>query len=118
NWIKGVEALEEYQPGGYHPVMIGDMLHNRYPVVDKLGHGGYSTVWLAQDTVLKRYVAPKVNTANAQPREAKVLRTLSKLPTSLSPPAHGRSLVPMIFDEFQVQGPNGIHACYTTVPIK
>ncbi|GKZ64950.1 hypothetical protein AnigIFM63309_000378 [Aspergillus niger] len=54
NWIKGVETLEEYVPGGYHPIMVGDLLHNRYCIVDKLGSGGYSTVWLAHDTVIKR----------------------------------------------------------------
>lgn len=116
NWIKGVETLEEYQPGGYHPVMIGDMLHNRYRIVDKLGHGGYSTVWLARDTTIKRYVALKVNTADAHSREATILMTLSKSPSSLSPPAHGRSLIPVILGEFEVQGPNGAHACCTTSP--
>jgi serine/threonine-protein kinase SRPK3 len=29
NWVKGVESLEEYQPGGYHPVMVGDILQDR-----------------------------------------------------------------------------------------
>lgn len=32
-WIDGVEDLEMYEPGGYHPVMIGDILHARYHVV-------------------------------------------------------------------------------------
>lgn len=27
NWIQGLEALEDYEPGGYHPIMIGDTLH-------------------------------------------------------------------------------------------
>jgi hypothetical protein len=49
NWIDGAESLEKYKPGGYHPIMIGDILHKRYRVVDKLGFGGYSTVWLAHD---------------------------------------------------------------------
>ncbi|GKZ81396.1 hypothetical protein AnigIFM56816_005913 [Aspergillus niger] len=39
NWIKGVEMLEEYVPGGYHPIMVGDVLHNRYYIVDELGSG-------------------------------------------------------------------------------
>ncbi|OJJ78121.1 hypothetical protein ASPBRDRAFT_71356 [Aspergillus brasiliensis CBS 101740] len=116
NWIKGVEALEEYQPGGYHPVMIGDILHHRYRIVDKLGHGGYSTVWLAQDVAIKRYVALKVNTADAHQREATVLKALSAPPSSPSSPVRGHNLIPVVLDEFEVQGPNGTHACYTTDP--
>ncbi|KAE8153175.1 hypothetical protein BDV25DRAFT_149818 [Aspergillus avenaceus] len=26
NWIDGAESLEKYGPGGYHPIMIGDVL--------------------------------------------------------------------------------------------
>ena len=35
--------------GGYHPVKIGDLFHNRYHVVRKLGWGHFSTVWLCWD---------------------------------------------------------------------
>jgi serine/threonine-protein kinase SRPK3 len=44
DWIGGVERLETYKPGGYHPVMIGDAMHTRYTIIDKQGFGGYSTV--------------------------------------------------------------------------
>lgn len=44
HWIDGVERLEMYELGGYHPVMIDDLLHDRYRIVDKLGYGGYSTI--------------------------------------------------------------------------
>jgi hypothetical protein len=67
NWIRGVESIERYTPGGYHPVMVGDTLHKRYRIVDKLGSGGYSTVWLAHDDKLDAYVAPKVCIADAPP---------------------------------------------------
>ena len=113
NWIKGVETLEEYEPGGYHPIMIGDILHGRYHITDKLGFGGYSTVWLAHDTHLKQYVALKVNIASLLPRETTVLKALS---APLAPLPYGdtrRSLVSSLLDEFEVQGPNGRHACYT-----
>ncbi|PKY08918.1 kinase-like protein [Aspergillus campestris IBT 28561] len=111
-----VETLEEYQPGGYHPIKIGDVLNDRYHIADKLGFGGYSTVWLALDTHLKRYVAVKVNIADALPRESKVLKALSApLPPSSS--VHpGRGLVAAFLDEFKVQGPNGKHMCYTMTP--
>ncbi|CDM37059.1 Protein kinase-like domain [Penicillium roqueforti FM164] len=45
--IEGVEKLESYRVGGYHSMTIGDHIHNRYQVVHKLGHGTYSTIWLA-----------------------------------------------------------------------
>lgn len=67
NWINGAENLEKYKPEGYHPVMIGDVLHDRYRIVDKLGFGGYSTIWLAQDRYQEEYVAVKVGIANSLP---------------------------------------------------
>lgn len=112
NWISGVETLEKYEPGGYHPVMVGDILHGRYHITDKLGQGGYSIVWLAHDTHLKQYVALKVNIASSVPRETKVLKALST-PTPFSPRHPGRGLVPSLLDEFEVQGPNGTHTCHT-----
>lgn len=44
------ENAARYCAGGYHPVQIGDSFnHGRYKVVNKLGYGMYSTVWLAFD---------------------------------------------------------------------
>ncbi|KAJ5180238.1 hypothetical protein N7492_003448 [Penicillium capsulatum] len=114
NWIRGVESLEEYRHGGYHPIMIGDMLYDRYRIADKLGFGGYSTVWLAQDTHSKQFVAVKVSIAESLPHEIKTVKALS-LPPSL-PMRPGRDLIPVLLDEFKVQGPNGEHFCYTVTP--
>lgn len=48
--IQPHEALEEYVPGGLHTVALGDTFYGgRYCIRDKLGYGGYSTVWLARD---------------------------------------------------------------------
>lgn len=117
NWINGVETLEEYRPGGYHPVMVGDVLHGRYHIADKLGFGGYSTVWLARDTHLQRYVAVKINIADSCSRETKALKALSAPLSSSSLPVHpGQGLIPTILDEFKVRGPNGEHTCYTVTP--
>ena len=47
-----VEYVEEYKPGGYHPIRLGEFLRDsRYVVLRKLGYGSYSTVWLARDRV-------------------------------------------------------------------
>lgn len=116
NWIKSVEKLEEYQPGGYHPIMVGEVLHDRYHIVDKLGFGGYSTVWLARDTHLNRYVAVKVNIADSNPRDGKILKALSASSLTSLPVHLGHNSIPVFQDEFKVQGPNGKHTCYTVTP--
>jgi serine/threonine protein kinase len=86
--------------------MIGEVLHLRYLIVDKLGSGGYSTVWLARDNNLDEYVALKVCIADAHPSETKVLRALSALDGA-------RGFVTALLDEFKIQGPNGNYTCFT-----
>ncbi|KFY45713.1 hypothetical protein V494_00818 [Pseudogymnoascus sp. VKM F-4513 (FW-928)] len=82
--------------------MIGDILHRRYHIVDKLGYGGYSTIWLARDTYLEQYVAVKIGTADLPSRETQILRALA------SPSEHpGCQSIPLPLDEFEICGPNG-----------
>ncbi|BCR93161.1 uncharacterized protein AKAW2_10207S [Aspergillus luchuensis] len=118
NWIDGAESLEKYRPGGYHPVMVGDLLHDRYRIIDKLGYGGYSTVWLARDTHMERYVAVKVGIANSLPHEIKILRALSAPASVPSSVRAGLDSIPVPLDEFEVTGPNGTHPCHTTTPAR
>lgn len=110
NWIMDVESLENYVPGGYHPIMIGDILHDRYRIVDKIG---YATVWLSYDTRQKCYVAVKVRTADSALQEAETLRAISSQAPLPSPSCLGRDSIPSLLDEFKVYGPNGTHRCYT-----
>ncbi|OAA63429.1 protein kinase domain protein [Niveomyces insectorum RCEF 264] len=111
--IWGVESLEDYKKGGYHPVTIGDTYNGRYLIVDKLGYGGYSTVWLARDNVSNCYVALKVGISESDlaSQESYILRSLLSSPSS--PTQTGRDCIPQVFDEFDVRGPNGSHHCYT-----
>ena len=57
------EPAEDYAPGGYHPVALGDVYDERYEVQHKLGWGVYSTVWCCRDLRSRRRVALKIQKA-------------------------------------------------------
>ncbi|KAN0070215.1 Protein kinase-like domain containing protein [Elaphomyces granulatus] len=104
--IDDVESINMYRPGGYHPITIGDHLHDRYQIMHKLGFGPRSTIWLAWDNSAGRYVAIKIPIAEAHSQESIVLHQLSANQL--------QALFPPIFDEFFVTGPNGKHQCLVT----
>ena len=133
-----------YKPGGYHPMAIGDKLHHgRYQVLHRLGHGAYSTSWLAlnlhcegtpppaaqeqakteMDPPRSRYVAIRISTACAQRREAALARPRNGRPRhrrfSFLPPWGGVqpgncNFALAVLDKFDVAGPNGTHRCLVT----
>lgn len=109
-WQEGVENLERYCVGGYHPIQLGDEFsHRRYRVIHKLGYGSFSTVWLAKDQKDKRYVSLKVITsaASGSSSEAKIRHCLRE-----GNPEHpGRNFVLSSLDDFWIDGPNGRHQC-------
>ena len=102
------EDLEEYQEGGFHPVVIGDQFQNqRYSVIHKLGSGGYATVWLVQDHQENRYAALKILTgySSTYTHELKVYQHLQ------AKGGYEKCLVVPLLDSFWVDGPNGHHLC-------
>ncbi|EHK98032.1 putative Serine/threonine-protein kinase SRPK2 [Glarea lozoyensis 74030] len=54
------EGHAVYQKDGFHPVNIGEVYNGKYKVLRKLGYGNYSTVWLVQNELDKKYWAMKV----------------------------------------------------------
>lgn len=55
------EDFEDYKSDGYHPVYLGERFkEGRYIVVQKLGWGHFSTVWLALDKETDTHVALKI----------------------------------------------------------
>ena len=54
------EGMPDYKIGGYHPVHVGEILLDRYIIIQKLGWGHFSTVWLTKDLKYNSYVAIKV----------------------------------------------------------
>ncbi|KAH7133707.1 kinase-like domain-containing protein [Dactylonectria macrodidyma] len=107
------ESLERYCPGGYHPVRIGDVFNNgKYKIVNKLGYGSYSTVWLSCNLETKRHVALKVLTADSYGHkddifELDILKNIKA--QQIQHPGRGHILG--LLDDFEHHGPNGNHAC-------
>lgn len=65
SWEDGLENLEDYRLGGFHPLHIGDKFkHNRYTIINKLGSGSFATVWLVNDEIENAYRALKILTAD------------------------------------------------------
>ncbi|KAF5327327.1 hypothetical protein D9619_004016 [Psilocybe cf. subviscida] len=108
-----------YRPGGFHPVHIGDAFKDgRYIIVHSLGSGTYGSVWLANDSSTKTYVALKILAADAAQRSGNIhsvdeeLEILSQLRDSAN--ETGSDAVMRLFDHFLHTGPNGTHQCIVT----
>ena len=100
----GIEDLDQYQSGGYHPVVIGDLVASRYRIVHKLGSGAFAIVWLARDVKEDIYVALKIIQAGASD-DSNELRIHQYLQQIGSTRAH----VAALLDHCFVEGPNGRH---------
>merc|ERR1711887_441255 len=106
------ESPSDYVKGGYHPVRIGDLFHNRYHVVRKLGWGHFSTVWLCWDLLEKSFVALKVVKSAAHYTETaldeiKLLKCVRE--TDEEHPFRSRTV--QLLDDFKISGINGTHVC-------
>ncbi|KAM7213633.1 Protein kinase-like domain containing protein [Rhypophila decipiens] len=98
------EDVEDYRPGGLHPVHLGDTFDGgRYNIVHKLGSGGYSTHE-------KKWVALKIVTAEQSTfvldKTALSQQAISGLLASGTP-----GYIAGYLRQFSFEGPNGHHPC-------
>ncbi|KAF7307322.1 Protein kinase [Mycena indigotica] len=101
----------DYEPGGLHPVHIGDIFANgRYEVMDKLGFGYSSTIWLVRDLTTATYASLKILEARrtVSPTELVVLKHLE---ATFNAEEEGSKHVVRMLDHFVHEGPNGAHMC-------
>lgn len=113
--IEGVEMIEEYEPGGYHPVLLGDLFDDgRYKIVYKLGYGGYSMTWLARDQMLDKYVAIKIMKAFVEDDEEQQIAL--RVSALMCEDPEETNLLSILLDSFTIHGPNGTHKCLVVEP--
>lgn len=107
--LDNIEDVQDYRPGGFHPISIGDCFEqDRFKVLHKLGYGGSSTVWLARDqggTKLGRLVALKALRADASSTSNSALTIPAILQAAKNPCAG----IQTVDHHFTVKGPNGTH---------
>lgn len=118
------EGEDAYKPGGYHRVNVGDQFNSRYVVVEKLGWGHFSTVWMCFDRKRSTpenpdYVALKIQKSAAHYREAAIdeIQLLKCCSAALATPAaqaeypKGENCVVNLVDSFDHGGKYGTHVC-------
>lgn len=129
------EPLIQYRSGGYHPVHLGDTLHEgRYTIINKLGWGQDGTIWLAKDSRwvwldrlhmylrsaqkfdlfcfgrYSRLIAIKICRSEIRHESEKEAILLRRLATG--PARHpGKKHIAQLLDRFEITGPNGRHLC-------
>lgn len=100
------EDLEWYEPGGFHPVHLQDVYDSRYSIVHKLGFGGFSTVWLARDSMEDEWVALKILASEPSTKSTARSNILEDNDIQSS------ALFCVPKQEFWIDGPNGRHLCF------
>ncbi|KAB8277168.1 kinase-like domain-containing protein [Aspergillus minisclerotigenes] len=112
------EWVEDYRPGGYHPVVLGDVFNNgQYKVIRKLGEVHLLYFVVHRYLFLFRnsgYVALKilVSEISRSTTELRILRHITEVA-----PAEGGRHITRLLGEFEHHGPNGVHRCLVFEPM-
>ncbi len=121
--VNSSEPVGFYSEGLCYPICIRDILIGMYRIVHKLGWGGFSTVWIAQDLRHNKLVALKIGISGNEQEldiQKEILRTVKDTSHCLTYldafpliGANGTYYVMV----FPVRGPN-IRDCLQELPRK
>ncbi|KAL1851132.1 hypothetical protein Plec18167_001902 [Paecilomyces lecythidis] len=118
------ETVPGYDSTEYCPVGPGDVFHDRYKMVTKVGWGGSSTVWLARDTKRHifqrpRFVAVKVhNSSGGNSTDAAEERNLEEYIALRNRQHQGHAFIRTHIDVFEVPGLGRWHLCLVYEPMR
>ncbi|CAG9945608.1 unnamed protein product [Clonostachys rosea f. rosea IK726] len=79
----------------FRPTHPGEILNGKFKTISKLGFGGGSTVWLAEN-----------------------LKFIQKIIADAKRPHDGLDFIRTPIDEFHLEGPEGTHLCLVYVPMR
>ncbi|CAJ1028047.1 Protein kinase domain/Protein tyrosine kinase, putative [Leishmania shawi] len=111
------EDKSAYKEGGYLTVIPGRIVHSRYVLIQKLGWGEFSTVWLGYDTkhatmgrgLSQAFVAVKIAKCRSSVQEATRYEVSLLRYLEVRLPRH--AAITNIIDCFDVRGEFGMHTC-------
>jgi serine/threonine-protein kinase SRPK3 len=106
----GLEKIYSYETGGHHPVHLGDIIHERYQIIHKLGSGSSANVWLCRDVVNDslRYVALKIMMAGKSTEDCLELRVAKLIQLGWDKEAVAEHFC-LPLNRFEIDGPNGLN---------
>ncbi|KAG8898923.1 hypothetical protein FRB99_007036 [Tulasnella sp. 403] len=110
--------LPVVEGGGYFTASKGQVLNSKYTIIQKLGWGQHSTVWLARCTETQNLVAIKVLSRYATILQGKgtyerdILRHIRDVAKTSQ--HAGRDHVIVLLDDFEVDSDFGTHVCFVT----
>ncbi|KAL1853634.1 hypothetical protein VTK73DRAFT_8914 [Phialemonium thermophilum] len=107
----------------FYPARPGEILDGRFKTIVKLGFGGGSTVWLAENLKHKKwwkpaghhFVAVKIPALDT---DAKGEMAKLKLIQDADQSHEGRSYIRLPIGQFDLCGPLGMHACLVYEPMR
>ncbi|TLS22085.1 uncharacterized protein PpBr36_09516 [Pyricularia pennisetigena] len=109
-----------FNKGGFCPIELDVLLHERYRVIAFAGNGSFAMVWVAVDEKHRpgdsspKYVAIKVSRGVDSAEEAQHSNeeaSLRRLMQGRADDAPGSRHIIRLLDAFNVESPNGIHRC-------
>ncbi|KAK9791251.1 putative Kinase-like domain-containing protein [Seiridium cardinale] len=106
-----VEDVEEYRPGGFYPLDIGDELLGTFEIVHKLGHGRHATVWLGWHFIKQEWKAIKIFKARCSDSVMDVYKRLEDSTAKLG--EDDATYIQLPEDLSWVESANGRHLCFT-----
>ncbi|ETS74581.1 hypothetical protein PFICI_13065 [Pestalotiopsis fici W106-1] len=105
-----LENIEDYRPGGFYPVDVGDEILGQFKVYHKLGHGRLATVWLAVNFITPEWKAIKIFKASCSAKAA-LCYEQAKVAIETQPQLFESKSFLLPDDGVWVDSPNGRHLC-------